>query len=187
VLVGVGTVLADNPWLTARRQGARNPLRIVVDSKLRTPPDAKVIPGRHGPRTILVCGPDAPAAREAALTARRAEVWRLPVHRNGRVKLIDLAYKLGQADITSVLVEGGGEIHAYMLAARLADEIVLYVAPMVVGGPARSWVGGKGLASLPAAYRFVPDGDPVYFGGDLRLTLVAAPQKYVERPDPDDD
>ena len=96
VLVGVGTVLADDPQLTARRQGGRNPLRIVVDSRLRTPPAAHVVPGRSGPRTIFACGPDAPAAREAALVARGAEVWRLRAHRNGRVDLHALAVKLGR-------------------------------------------------------------------------------------------
>jgi diaminohydroxyphosphoribosylaminopyrimidine deaminase/5-amino-6-(5-phosphoribosylamino)uracil reductase len=175
VMVGVGTVLADDPWLTARRQGARNPLRIVVDSALRTPPEAHVVPGRHGPRTIVACGRDAPARREAALVARRAEVWRLPSHRNGRVDLRALARKLGASGVTSVLVEGGGEIHAYMLERQLADEVVIYLAPKVVGGPAKSWVGGKGLASLTAAYRFLPDGEPVQLDGDLRLRFVPAP------------
>jgi diaminohydroxyphosphoribosylaminopyrimidine deaminase/5-amino-6-(5-phosphoribosylamino)uracil reductase len=184
VLVGVGTVLADDPWLTARRQGGRNPLRIVVDSQLRTPPASHVVPGRHGPRTIFVCGAAAPAAREAALVARRAEVWRLRSHRNGRVDLVALARKLGEAGVTSVLVEGGGEIHAYMLEHRLADELVIYIAPKVVGGPAKSWVGGKGLASLTAAHRFLPDGDPVRLDGDLRLRFVPAP---IPLPPPIDD
>lgn len=184
VLVGVGTVLADDPRLTARRQGGRNPLRIVVDSRLRTPPAAQVLPGRSGPRTIFACGRDAPAAREAALVARGAEIWRLPTHRNGRVDLHALAVRLGTAGVTSVLVEGGGEVHAYMLERRLADELVIYVAPKVVGGPAKSWVGGKGLASLTSAHRFLPDGDPVRFDGDLRLTYVPAP---IPPPPPIDD
>lgn len=182
VMVGIGTVLADDPRLTARRSGARDPLRIVVDSRLRTPPDARVLPGRSGPRTVVVCGRDAPAAREAALAGRGAEVWRLPGHRNGRVDLRALARKLGKAGITSVLVEGGGEVHAYMLEHGLADELVLYIAPKVVGGPARSWVGGEGVASLRAAHRFVPDGDPVRLDGDLRLTFVPAPAAVASAP-----
>ncbi|HEX7842126.1 MAG TPA: bifunctional diaminohydroxyphosphoribosylaminopyrimidine deaminase/5-amino-6-(5-phosphoribosylamino)uracil reductase RibD [Kofleriaceae bacterium] len=186
VLVGIGTVLADDPWLTARRQGGRNPVRVVVDSRLRTPPTANVLAGRLGPRTIVACGKDAPAAREAALVARGAEVWRLPVHRNGRVDLRALGHKLGSAGITSVLVEGGGEIHAYMLEHDLADELVIYIAPKVVGGPAKSWVGGKGLVSVAAAHRFVLEGEPVRLDGDLRLTLVPAPppaSKPIDDPD----
>jgi diaminohydroxyphosphoribosylaminopyrimidine deaminase/5-amino-6-(5-phosphoribosylamino)uracil reductase len=184
VMVGIGTVLADDPWLTARRQGARNPLRIVVDSKLRTPPASHVVPGRHGSRTIIACAADAPKAREAALVARRAEVWRLPTHRNGRIQLHELARQLGAAGVTSVLVEGGGEIHAYMLEHRLADELCIYVAPKVVGGPAKSWVGGKGLASLTSAYRFLPDGEPTRLDGDLRLRFIPAP---IPLPPPHDD
>ena len=188
VMVGIGTVLADDPWLTARRQGGRNPVRIVVDSRLRTPPAAHVLPGRYGPRTILVCGNDAPATRETALVARGAEVWRLRTHRNGRVDLYPLGTMLADAGITSVLVEGGGEIHAYMLERRLADELVIYVAPKIVGGPAKSWVGGKGLASLTSAHKFIFDGDPVDLDGDLRLTAVPAPipePKPLLDPDPD--
>jgi diaminohydroxyphosphoribosylaminopyrimidine deaminase/5-amino-6-(5-phosphoribosylamino)uracil reductase len=175
VLVGIGTVLADDPRLTARLPGARDPVRIVIDSQLRTPPGAALLPGRSGPRTIVVCSRKAPARREAALVARGAEVWRLASHPSGRLDLRSLGERLADGNILSVLVEGGGEIHAYLLDHGLADELVIYVAPKIVGGPARSWVGGKGLASLAAAHPFVFDPDPVAFGGDLRITAVAAP------------
>ena len=77
---------------------------------------------------------------------------------------------------------GGGEVHAYMLEKRLADQVILYIAPKVIGGPAKTWVGGKGLASLAAAYKLEYEGDPVFAGPDLRLTLVRAPD-----PPPRDD
>lgn len=179
VLVGIGTVLADDPWLTARRPGARDPIRIVLDSRLRTPLDAHVLPPvrarRGAARMIVVAGPKAPGTRERALVARGAEVWRVPAHRNGRLDLHALARRLGEAAITSVLVEGGGEVHASLLAQRLADELVLYVAPKVVGGPAPSWVGGAGLASMQAALPFVFDEAVTWLGGDLRLTAVPRP------------
>ncbi|HET7500734.1 MAG TPA: bifunctional diaminohydroxyphosphoribosylaminopyrimidine deaminase/5-amino-6-(5-phosphoribosylamino)uracil reductase RibD [Kofleriaceae bacterium] len=184
VMVGIGTVLADDPWLTSRIQGGRDPMRIVIDTQLRTPPTAQVLPKRTGPRTIVVCGPEAPAGREAALVARGAEVWRQSTHRNGRVDLYPLGRRLAEAGMTSVLVEGGGELHAYMLARGLADELVLYIAPKVVGGPAKSWVGGKGLATLTSAHKFLFDADPVNLDGDLRLTAVLAPIPY---PKPRDD
>jgi diaminohydroxyphosphoribosylaminopyrimidine deaminase / 5-amino-6-(5-phosphoribosylamino)uracil reductase len=188
VLVGIGTVLADDPWLTARLPGARDPIRVVIDTHLRTPPTAHLLPRKTGPRTIVVCGLQAPAAREAALVAKGAEIWRLGTHRNGRIDLHPLAGKLADAGICSVLVEGGGELHAYMLERRLADELVIYVAPKVVGGPAKSWVGGKGLASLTSAHKFLFDSDPVNLDGDLRITAVAAPipePKPLLDPDPD--
>jgi diaminohydroxyphosphoribosylaminopyrimidine deaminase/5-amino-6-(5-phosphoribosylamino)uracil reductase len=184
VMVGIGTVLADDPWLSARRAGGRNPIRIVVDTHLRTPPSAHLLPKKSGPRTIVVSAPDAPAEREAALVASGAEVWRLATHRNGRIDLHPLGGMLADAGIASVLVEGGGELHAYMLEHRLADELVIYLAPKVVGGPAKSWVGGKGLASLTSAYRFAFDGDPVDLAGDLRITAVPVP---VPDPPPIDD
>ena len=170
VLTGIGTVLADDPWLTARLPGARDPVRIVIDSKLRTPPTAHLLPRRRGPRTIIVCGEQAPVRAEKALIAKGAEVWRGRTHANGRVDLWPLTTRLGAEGFTSVLVEGGGEIHEYFLRMRFADELVIYVAPKIVGGPAKSWVGGKGLASLASAHRFTFDDHIEKLGDDLRLT-----------------
>jgi diaminohydroxyphosphoribosylaminopyrimidine deaminase/5-amino-6-(5-phosphoribosylamino)uracil reductase len=174
VMVGIGTVLADDPRLSARLRGARDPMRIVIDTHLRTPPTAQLLPRKVGPRTIIVCGSQALARREAALVARGAEIWRLATQRSGRVDLRPLARRLADAGVTSVLVEGGGELHASLLAGRLADELVIYLAPKIVGGPAKSWVGGRGLASLAAAYSFVFDREPVALGDDLRITAVSA-------------
>ena len=91
-------------------------------------------------------------------------------HANGRVDLNELPRKLGAEGFTAVLVEGGGEIHEYFLRMQWADELVVYVAPKVVGGPAKSWVGGKGLASLQSAYRFAFDPGAAKLGDDLRIT-----------------
>lgn len=170
VMIGINTVLADDPWLTARVRGGRDPIRIVLDSRLRTPPAAHLLPKRRGPRTIIVCSGRAPAVAERALVAKGAEVWRMPTQQSGRIDLWRLATRLGDEHIMSVLVEGGGELHAELLRARYADELVIYVAPKVVGGPAKSWVGGAGLASLQAAYRFVFDDHVAKLGDDLRLT-----------------
>jgi diaminohydroxyphosphoribosylaminopyrimidine deaminase/5-amino-6-(5-phosphoribosylamino)uracil reductase len=175
VMVGVGTVLADDPWLTARLPGGRDPQRIVLDSQLRTPPSAHLLPKRTGPRTIIVCGAKALSAREKALVARGAEVWRVRTHASGRIDVFELGKQLADAKLCSVLVEGGGEIHAHMIERGLADELVLYIAPKVVGGPAKSWVGGKGFASMGAARRFLFDDHSYDLGGDLRLTARPAP------------
>jgi diaminohydroxyphosphoribosylaminopyrimidine deaminase/5-amino-6-(5-phosphoribosylamino)uracil reductase len=174
ILVGVGTVLADDPRLDVRDlPGGRDPVRIVVDSRLRTPPRARLLPGARGVRTILATTAAAPAARERRLVAAGAEVWRIP-GRGRRVDLRRLATRLAAAGLTSVLVEGGGEVHAAMLAADLADTLCLYVAPMVVGGPAPSWVGGRGQRALALAHRFVFDGPAIPVGDDLRLTALRA-------------
>ncbi len=188
VMVGIGTVLADNPLLTARFPGARDPIRILIDTHLRTPPRAHVLPRKAGPRTIIVCGLAAARTREAALVAMGAEIWRLKTHRNGRIDLHPLTQRLAEQGICSVLVEGGGELHAYMLEHRLADELILYIAPKVVGGPAKSWVGGKGLATLTSAYQFTFDAEVVHLGVDLRLTAapVPVPSPPFELHDVDD-
>lgn len=191
VMVGAGTVLADDPWLTARLPGGRDPQRIVLDSQLRTPPSAHLLPRRRGPRTIIACGARAPEARAKALAARGAEIWRIRTHAGGRIDVAELGRKLAEAGICSVLVEGGGELHAYLIERGLADELVLYVAPKVVGGPAKSWVGGAGFASIGAARRFRFDDHSYDLGGDLRLTArpappPAAPEEELARAfDPD--
>jgi diaminohydroxyphosphoribosylaminopyrimidine deaminase/5-amino-6-(5-phosphoribosylamino)uracil reductase len=172
VLIGVGTVLADDPRLSARLPRARDPIRVVLDGRLRTPVDAALLPRRKGPRTIIATSERAPETKALALARAGAEVWRFPTRGGGRVPLDALARRLGDAGVTSVLVEGGGDVHAGFLAAHLADEVLLYVAPRIVGGPAPSWVGGPGLASLAAAYRLRFAGEPVRVGDDLRVRAV---------------
>lgn len=170
ILVGVGTVLADNPRLSSRLVGARDPMRIVLDSQLRTPADAYLLPKKKGPRTIIVTTDKASEAKEKALVKQGAEVWRFKARANGQVPLDQFVYALGDKDIvTSVLVEGGGEVHASFLQFGFADEIVLYIAPKAVGGPAPGWVGGKGLASLQSAHKFEFVGEPQLIGTDLML------------------
>jgi diaminohydroxyphosphoribosylaminopyrimidine deaminase / 5-amino-6-(5-phosphoribosylamino)uracil reductase len=159
VMVGIGTVLADDPKLTARLPNARDPIRIVVDSKLRTPPKAKLL--AKGARVIV-----ATCAKGAVKTA---EVWHFKPTKAGRVPLDQLAARLGKEGITSVLVEGGGELHAALLDAELADQLAIYIAPIVVGGPAPSWVGGAGIGELARAPRFELVGDPIRLGDDLKV------------------
>ena len=177
ILVGLGTVLADDPKLTARMKGGRDPIRIVLDRELRTPKDAALLPRGAGPRTIIVAAAvdDANAAvhaRAAELTRAGAEVWFLAPDAHDRPDLATLATRLGTEGMTSVLVEGGAQVHAALLAARLADQLVVYIAPKLVGGPAPSWVGGAGLAALADAHGFVFDEHVAFIGGDLRLTAT---------------
>lgn len=170
VLVGVGTVLADDPLLTARVPGGRDPVRIVVDTGLRIPATAKLVTSK-GPRTIVATTDIAERAAEDVLVAAGVEVWRF-APANGQVPLEQLAKQLGAEGITSVLVEGGGQVHASFLQSELADELVIYIAPKLLGGPAPSWVGGAGVASLAAAHGFRFEGDVVRLGDDLRIRAV---------------
>jgi diaminohydroxyphosphoribosylaminopyrimidine deaminase/5-amino-6-(5-phosphoribosylamino)uracil reductase len=89
----------------------------------------------------------------------------------GRVPLDVLGKRLADEGITSVVVEGGGEVHAAFLAADLADELCVYVAPKIVGGPAPSWVGGAGVGDIELAHQF-SFVDAVAIDGDLRIRAV---------------
>ncbi len=171
VLVGLGTVLADDPRLSARLPGARDPVRVVVDSQLRMPPKAKLLPGKTGPRTIIATTERASAAAEKALVKAGAEVWRLPPV-DGRTSLEALASRLAEEGIQSVLVEGGGILNAALLACGLATDIQLFVAPLIVGGPAPSWVGGAGVEQLTSGFRLRFVGRPLQLGEDVLVRAV---------------
>ena len=174
VLVGVGTVLADDPQLTVRAlPRGRDPVRIVVDSGLRTPAKARVLPARGSPARTIIAAAKAAPARRRRLEAAGAEVWELPAA-DGRVDLPALARRLAAEKLLSVLVEGGGQVHASLLAAGLADELRLYVAPLAVGGPAPSWLGGPGVRHLADAHRLRWLGAPERLGGDLVLRATLA-------------
>jgi diaminohydroxyphosphoribosylaminopyrimidine deaminase/5-amino-6-(5-phosphoribosylamino)uracil reductase len=158
ILVGVNTILADDPALTVRvGQGAGRPAaarpirRIVLDSLARTPLNAKVICDRQAARTTIVVSRLAPKCKVAAL-ADRVNVLVAPVDRRppsaGQRPAVDLRWlfqKLGAQNVTSLLVEGGGEVNASCLLGRLAHRVAFFYAPKVLGGrSARSGVAGPG-------------------------------------------
>ena len=157
VLVGVGTVLADNPSLTARtgprfeQLTSRQPLRIIMDSRLRTPFKAQVLTQQDRAKTIIATTAAAPAARRSALQKKGLEILTLPALQ-GRVSLLALFEELGRRGILSILVEGGGEINAAMLKAKLVDHVRLYMAPLLLGGQnAKGLIGGESPARLVGA------------------------------------
>ena len=173
ILVGIGTVLADDPRLTVRDvAGGRDPRRIVIDSRLRTPEAAAVLARAKAP-PIVATTARAAATRVRRLEAAGAEVWTLPADRAGRVSLRHLLRRLATAGVCSLLVEGGPRVHAGLIAAGLADELRLYQAPIVLGdGP--SWTDSIGLTRLARAPRWRAVGDPVVLGGDRLLRFRPA-------------
>ncbi|MFA0752510.1 MAG: hypothetical protein IMHGJWDQ_000264 [Candidatus Fervidibacter sp.] len=155
VMVGVGTVLADDPQLTVRlvRGKGKQPVRVVVDSLARTPPTAKVIRAAETPCIIAVTE-KAPESRVRKLRHVGAQVWRLPPDKQGRVSLPELLKKLAERDIVSVLVEGGSELAGSLVAQRLIDRVVFFIAPVLLGGnKAVPAIGGEGIANLDEALR----------------------------------
>ena len=152
VLVGVGTVLADEPRLTVRKVRGRSPLRVVVDSEARTPPEAALLTADERPPIIAVTE-RAPKDRVEALERAGAEVWVGPAA-DGKVDLRALLRWLAERQIQSVLVEGGGTVAAAALAAGLVDRVYFFIAPLIIGGErARTPVEGEGIARLAEAWR----------------------------------
>lgn len=149
IMVGVNTVLIDDPQLTARSCGGRGgavrakPLRVIVDSKGRTPLTARVFnePGK----TLLALGRSATPEEKETLAQTGVELLELPSE-EGRVDLKRLLKMLGEQEITSVLVEGGGTILGSLFDHQLVDKMIAFVAPVIIGGKeAKTAVGGKGV------------------------------------------
>lgn len=172
ILVGAGTVLADDPLLTVRDvPHGRDPVRIVLDGELRTPPRAALLHSGSSASTIVATTEGASAERAHALEAVGAEVWRLPGP-NGKVELGGLVTRLAERGLLSLLVEGGGETHAAFLDADLCDRLILYMAPLALGGAsAPTWLGGLGVDKLSEAKRFRFVNGPRRLGTDLVLVL----------------
>jgi diaminohydroxyphosphoribosylaminopyrimidine deaminase/5-amino-6-(5-phosphoribosylamino)uracil reductase len=147
ILVGVNTILADDPSLTARGPQLISRRRIVLDSLGRTPLTAKVVSDDQAADTIIVVGKSAPKKRVAAL-AGKVNVMVAPVT-SSKLNLRWLLKKLGAENITSLLVEGGGEVNASFLLDGLAQRVAFFYAPKILGGRAsRKAVAGDGARRL---------------------------------------
>lgn len=132
ILVGIGTVLADNPRLTARLADGPNPQPVILDSHLRTPPTANLFHADAAP-WIFTTDPVDPD-RRAQLEAQGAQLFVVPVGDDEKLDLAAILTKLGALAIRSVMVEGGAEIIQTFLAHQFADQTVITVAPFFVGG-----------------------------------------------------
>jgi len=175
ILVGVNTIVMDDPALTRRQPGfADKPLRrIVLDPTGRIPLRSKVVAGKFARWTTVVVTRAASPRRLSALR-RRVRVLRAPV-RNGGIDLPWLLRKLGRDQVTSLLVEGGGETNASFLLQRLAHRVAFFYAPLVLGGrDAPKTVAGRGLPGLTERI-ILHDVQWRRLGEDLLLTARAAP------------
>jgi len=175
IMVGIGTLLADDPMLTTRleERDTKDPVRIIVDSRARTPLDAKVFnPASEAGVIIAVTGK---AARDKveALEARGAEVIITPVT-DGGVDLSFLMKELGNRKIDSVLLEGGGRLNYAALQSGTVDKVNAFIAPKIVGGEnARTPVEGEGIqlmrdAVLLGKTEFHKFGDDIMIEGYIR-------------------
>lgn len=177
IMVGIGTVIADNPRLTTRLSddAAKNPLRIVVDSRLRTPVAAAVLASAEPAATVVATTPSADTAAEAALRAHGAEVLRVPGNTE-RVDLPMLLQMLGARGVQSILLEGGAHLNHAFWHAGLVDRALFFLAPIVLGGGGTPVFAGPGVATLGAATRLSEVrverlGDDILIEGEVRACL----------------
>ncbi|MBI1729392.1 bifunctional diaminohydroxyphosphoribosylaminopyrimidine deaminase/5-amino-6-(5-phosphoribosylamino)uracil reductase RibD [Candidatus Acetothermia bacterium] len=155
VLVGIGTVLHDDPQLTVRKVKGRDPIRIVLDSKGQIPLSARLFYlESQAPTIIATCCMSSEKAEQIKKlkTKTPIEIWRLPEDSAGHVDLNALVNGLGERQIDSLLVEGGSGIAAAFLQQRLLDKLTFIIAPKLLGGEsAPTPIGGQGIASMAKA------------------------------------
>jgi diaminohydroxyphosphoribosylaminopyrimidine deaminase/5-amino-6-(5-phosphoribosylamino)uracil reductase len=183
ILVGVDTIVADDPRLTRRLGLNRTGIwhRIVLDSRLRTPSDATVV--QSDPElTIIAHTPDADPENKKRLENAGVHLMETPADANGRVELHQLSTMLGLRGIAALLVEGGAQVHGSFVDAELVDEVVIFIAPILIGGTAPVAVAGVGFADLGLAPRLRFEGIDRH-GDDLELRAVRPETRDVHRPD----
>jgi diaminohydroxyphosphoribosylaminopyrimidine deaminase/5-amino-6-(5-phosphoribosylamino)uracil reductase len=176
ILVGIGTVLADNPQLTTRLpEGGRNPLRIVVDSTLKIPEDAALLNGSSAP-PLIVTTARAPQKRIDALSALGVEILTIPEGEGG-VDLAAMMAELGRRGLQSILLEGGAHLNGAALRAGLVDRVMIFIAPKLLGGgDGRGIFAGPGARLLAGAVeldhlRVSRFGDDILVEGEVRICL----------------
>lgn len=154
ILVGVETVLADDPRLTRRLN--LNPsnrwLRVVLDSKLRTPTNAVIVSDDPN-QTLIAHTDEAGGDDRRRLADHGVHLLEVPADETGRVELNQLLLELGRRQVSALLVEGGAATHGSFVDADLLDEAVFFIAPLLIGGPGPSAVAGRGIADLELAPR----------------------------------
>lgn len=156
ILVGSGTVLADDPDLTCRIPGMeRVPmLRVVADARLRTPEASRLVRSAGAAPVLIITAPGHPPAAQAPFIAAGADIVTVPSHAAGGLDLPSLLRALGRRGVTRVLAEGGAGLAAALLRQGLVDRLVWFHAPAVMGGDGHPALEGLRLAALSAMPRF---------------------------------
>lgn len=168
IMIGIGTLLQDNPRLTTRlpRGRGKNPYRVIVDSRLRSPLHANVFHGDAREKLILATSDD-PRLDLGPYQDRVREIIRLPADAAGQLDLRELMRRLAAMEITSVLIEGGSEINASAIEAGIVDKIGFFYAPVLIGGRgALGMLGGNGVDLVSEGQR-VTDLRLRRFGTDI--------------------
>lgn len=151
IMVGINTVIEDNPMLTARVDGGKNPIRIVVDSSLRIDINANVVQDKSA-KTIVATTDKADKDKILKLQAQDVDVIVVDKDKNDKVDIEKLLDILGQQNICSILVEGGATLSGSFVAKKLVDKVYFFIAPKIIGGKeAKTPVAGTGILNLQEA------------------------------------
>ncbi len=152
IMAGIGTVIQDDPELTCRLPGGRNPQRIILDSRLRISLDSRVLANSSENPAIIACTERAPAEKVKYLEHMGAKLISCESS-NGHIDLLDLMGKLGDLSIDSILLEGGSTVNESAFSQGIVDKLILYVAPKIIGGAmSKTMTGGAGIPSLDRAW-----------------------------------
>ncbi len=191
ILVGINTVLCDDPQLNVRLAAGNDPQPVVLDTRLRFPLDANLL---RDPcvRPVIVAGSAACDKKEERLVAAGARVIRVPVQENGLIDLSQLMPRLRQMGLHSIMVEGGARVITSILGSRVADQLLLAIAPRFVGGlrAVNATPAGEHLPALHDVHCQLMDGDLVVWG-QLQpargngFSRAAAHQAEVSNPRPE--
>jgi diaminohydroxyphosphoribosylaminopyrimidine deaminase/5-amino-6-(5-phosphoribosylamino)uracil reductase len=175
ILVGTGTVLADDPQLTCRLPGLdhRSPVRVVLDRHLRIPPSARVIAEARQAATWVVTLPAVDPVRRAVFLAAGVELIEVDPAPEGRIDLAATLAALGARGLTRLLVEGGAELAAALLRARLVDRLAWMHAPLLIGGDGVPAIGALGVSALTEAPAFERVSSETV-GSDVLTTLCVS-------------
>ena len=152
VMTGSNTVLTDNPQLNVRLEGDwRQPTKIVVDGRCRTPADAKIFDA--GGRVVIACSEKSPENKICALEKSGAEIFKISTDENNKINLQALMKKIAEKNIASVFVEGGSGLLGALFDAGLVDRATIFIAPKIIGGKdALTPVGGAGIDKISGAF-----------------------------------
>lgn len=153
IMVGVNTVITDNPELTCRIENGNNPIRIIVDSKLRIPIDSNVLESQNLAKTIVATTDKADMAKKIEIEKKGVKVLIIKSI-EGKVDLQELMSRLTEENIDSILLEGGATLNFSALEQQIVDKVQIYIAPKIIGGDkSKTPVGGNGIEDLTKTFQ----------------------------------
>ena len=153
ILVGINTVIKDNPMLDCRLENGKNPIRIIVDTTLKIPIDSKIVSSSKSIRTIVVTTKHSNRNVMKLLEDKGVEILTVNL-KNNLVDLKEMINKLGELNIDSILIEGGSSLNYSAINENIVDKVQVYVAPIILGGESsKTPIGGQGVADIKEAFK----------------------------------